>query len=490
MSAARILDPSFLECRSPDSLQRSAVSWLGEIASHPDAGSLASAIAGVENHLHDRAEEAFDFAWWHSTVAREVLLALTVHDRAGPPNSPALPESIRNARPFPTSDHRMEEFLEADVQTAACLFPLAESSDDVGRHPLAQVWLVEGGPEETREMEGFERAANETLEGDGHGTLHAYFVSCHRAEDCRGSSWSLDLALCKMALQEDGCPHVGTLASDWLATGTVQNDRIRQVEGMPAKLQTKRNELPHRKFLVPAANYASWPGNTENCFFAEFLETAWNWVTGRGTKDGEPVTWPTEGVTVLHQLVGGAPGVNMATPLLFHTKGVVLWVSDDEAQSKKPARIIDEVLSETVKIPVEEKDIHSASMVLAEQQLRDELEPFLSENETVVFNITSGNRLMSYAAHGLARRFPNLWLVYKDIDSHYTRITYEGDYPVTSKLEVPHPPACNRTPFASEALKKLPTEVFSSGAHKEPGFWTALLTEGMEKAKTKFRKKS
>jgi hypothetical protein len=48
--------------------------------------------------------------------------------------------------------------------------------------------------------------------------------------------------------------------------------------------------------------------------------------------------------------------------------------------------------------------------------------------ELVVFNITQGNRLMSFAAQGVAQRDPNVWLIYRDIDAdhfEFTMINYD-----------------------------------------------------------------
>ena len=55
---------------------------------------------------------------------------------------------------------------------------------------------------------------------------------------------------------------------------------------------------------------------------------------------------------------------------------------------------------------------------------------FKIKTEQTFFNVTQGNRLMSFAAHTLAKRFPNLILIYKDQDSlnfEFTKIKYEDD---------------------------------------------------------------
>jgi hypothetical protein len=207
--------------------------------------------------------------------------------------------------------------------------------------------------------------------------------------------------------------------------------------------------------LLPAENYTDWSAPLASVQFAQTLKSAWNRVCGKGTKDGESCGWPEAEDIELHQLVGGSPGVNIALPLCFPVGKVVLWISHSTADSQEPAKLIQEVVSELAGVEVVTMDpISHLSLVEAESSLREALKPLLDAHRTVIFNVTSGNRLMSYAVQAIARSYPNLWLVYKERDKEdaFVRIVYEGDYPVTSFLSLPKTPSSAKAPSAKAAL--------------------------------------
>ena len=442
----------------PDGVFRTlAPAWLGTLVTSGLAQKLGSIPEAYESLRAQKPESPIP-AWWRSMIAREVLLAVTGLPEEREEIIAAIPDLLLDALPFPGSSHSLKAFLDLKSRASACLFPLVEDerTEPHLEKPLMQIWIVENGPEENvAEPESLLANARRLLSLNGNTHRSPYFCGDHSLPNIRGDSWGLALALCERCLDQTSKQGIVIdLARNWLVTGVVQeNRRIARVEGIKSKAQTHRNHAGHRKMLVPSANYPDWPGQLQSVFFAEYLDTAWNWIEGTGIKDGAPVSWPENGVAELHQLVGGFPGVNIALPLLFRTERVFLWVTENKKRSVEPAKLIAATLEQSIGQVAELVDIDYRSMAIAEQQLREKLEATLETKQIVVLNITSGNRLMSFAAHGLARRYPNLWLLYKEIGSDYlTRIVYEGDYPSSSPLQLPKHPFREQTPHADKAM--------------------------------------
>jgi hypothetical protein len=476
------MDPSRIEGMPEGVFRILTPTWLGALVSSGFAKHL-TLIRAVDENLRMQKPGSPIPALWRSMIAREVLLAVTGLPGERDEIITALPDFLLDTLPFPESSHSLKVFLELNARASACLFPLAVDEEE-GKQPevpFGQIWLVGNSPKDNdAEPEGMVANAEQLLLQNKGPRWRPYFCVDDSISNTRGDSWGLAWSLCERCLKQTSNQSIVIdLAKNWLVTGIVkENRRTARVEGIKAKARTHRNLASHRKILVPSANYPDWPGELKSVYFAEYLDTAWNWVEGTGIKDGAPVQWPAAGVAELHQLVGGFPGVNIALPLLFKTERVFLWVTENEKLSREPARVIAATLKQSIGLAPEDVEIDHRSMALAEQQLREKLEPTLQSNQIVVLNITSGNRLMSFAAHGLARRFPNLWLLYKEIDSSaITRIIYEGDYPSSSPLSLPKHPFRKKTPYADMALGK-------NIRCRTPEEWYALVNEGINPEKS------
>lgn len=436
--------------------------WLArEVSQNPPGASLIATIC-EEADSHSRQA---DLSLWREALARECLLAAALAPHFKRKLAATLPPALLETAPFGNGGPSLREYLATDLQCAVAVFPLAD--DNGGGNPgLGQIWVFPDAPAFHRS--GADARISEWLKRECGNHATGLFSLDKALGDFQGDSWQLAAKLAYRAATANEAKTTVELASNWLASGLVEGTRIRRVH-----IGNKGEVSSRRLLLLPSSNYPDWPDSLERVRFAEYFETAWNWIEGTGIKDGTPDPWPSEGVAELHQLVGGFPGVNIALPLLYKTGKVFLWVTESKKLSLEPAEIIADTLRESIGLRTEMVRIDHRSMALAEQQLRTRLEPTLHRKEKVAINITSGNRLMSFAAHGLARRFPNLWLLYKEIESNeITRIVYEGDYPSSSPLQLPAAPFHPQTPHAAKALgEKIPCKTSAD--------WCALVKEGI-----------
>ena len=234
-----------------------------------------------------------------------------------------------------------------------------------------------------------------------------------KKEWSNGNSWKLAYNLAQKALHEPDFKD--SLAKEWIITGDVDElGKVKRVElGNKLMLPTKRN------WLVPLENINQISPETaarKVIRSADMLETAWNHITGKGVKATGEQDWPEE-VDELHVLVGGNIKAQVGSILLTKCKKVVLWHSESNDFSKIPAKQIEEVVNVIYRgsLFIEAKYLSSKDMAEAEKTL---VNYFKEKNSSlkILFNVTSGNRLMSYAAQSIARLHPNVDLIYRDSD--------------------------------------------------------------------------
>lgn len=409
----------------------------------------------VRSRLSGNCREA-----WTRLVARELLLARSLHADLKDPILSTAPRTILDVSPFDTAGGPSLRDLLAvpDLGLAVAVFPLASRTEGVPAL-VGQAWAFTLASPACDVPAGFDRLPRSD---EVRSRFRDLSLDCTGGclcveggdDDFDGESWQLAAGLAARALLGGDSRMILETATKWIASGRLAGENVRWVEPRN-KPDVFRRTKSFRTPILPSEDYARWPADL-GARFATHLNTAWAHVRGEGIVDGLEIQWPEGGVDELHQLIGRFPGVNIATPLLFRHKHLVLWVSDDEEEAKKPAGIVKGViapLSGTDGMCFEEVPIDATLLTRAEHQLRKKIETPLSQGKIVVFNITSGNRLMSFAVHSVARRFPNLWLIYKEKDTeHYTRIVYEGDYPTTSRLQIPNRPACAAAPYAGLAL--------------------------------------
>lgn len=254
-----------------------------------------------------------------------------------------------------------------------------------------------------------------------------------------GQSWQLAANLAIRALEANDAEGKlrRELARNWIATGTVdERQLVGRVElGNKLSLQTERN------WLLPRDNYGDISPAVGNrrIRFAPDVDSARAVVSGEGIRRGEYGNdWPGQ-VEAIHVLIGGDIKAALASILYSPVEAPVhLWCSGNEQYSVVPAKALKEILCwlrpKTVVKPPHE--LSSADMVSAEQSLRRHFQNQWPPPETsILFNVTSGNRLMSYAVQSIALQIPNLKLIYRDIDDteehRYSMLDY-SERPVTT----------------------------------------------------------
>lgn len=410
-------------------------------------GELLEGSIGVPNH----PEKAAYFCGW---LARECLLGLSFPAHPDPTQLlKRLPCELRATCPF-GGPLTLEAILKAPkrLSCSAALFPLAS---------------LEGGEASV----GVEWAYHDDAAVVRHWTDQPEEGLC-------GESNTLAQGLVKLASQRSAAGELRrNLAVEWIVSGVLrpERDEVGKVElGNKAQL-AQRFPLKSRKWLLPEENYRELGTLPSTTRYAGNLNTALAHISGVGVGEASSVAWPQE-PPMLHQLVGGNPAVNIATPCLFAVGSVCLWYS---AQSEAKMKLIDAVLSGDLAVSARRMD--SASMIQAERELEAQLGDELAKGGQVVFNVTSGNRLMSYAVQSMASRYPNVWLIYKDIDqnSHYTLIRYLNGVPFTGVLPIPDEPYLSAYPHVDCLLKK-DTRVPETAA----GVRSLMATGDVERYKT------
>lgn len=266
-------------------------------------------------------------------------------------------------------------------QSAMAHFPL---NNLTGKAELGHIWAIEGIDSQTVMM------SNKTWDGD---------------------SYKLAEALAKKALKENAGIKK-RLASNWIITGNIDDSgRVKKVElGNKLSISTKR------KWLVPTDSMNQISPEialNKTIRSADEITTAWNHITGKGTKTTGENDWPTQ-IEELHILVGGNIKAQVASILLTKPDKIVLWHSESDKFSKIPAEQIKKVVAD-ISLDIESKFLSSKKMSEAEKTLQDY---FKEKNSSlkILFNVTSGNRLMSYAVQSIARLHPNIDLIYRDAD--------------------------------------------------------------------------
>lgn len=303
-----------------------------------------------------------------------------------------------------------------DKNCACATFPLA-NKDENEKPEIARVWVVKDLAHKDNTKQ-FERIPK---------NYGIFFVSLSAWS---GNSCLLALNLAIKAAESDNAEYKRYLSKDWIITGDVnESERIKSVElGKKLSLSTKRT------WLIPIENIKQVSPETasnKTIRSADTIEAAWNHITGRGVKSSGEEKWP-ENIDELHVLVGGNIKAQVASIVLTKCRKIVLWHSESEEHSINPTKQIEYVVKEMFPDAlIYIKLLSSKSMVKAEQTLKDHFK-HLSIHKKILFNVTSGNRLMSYAVQTIARLYPNIDLIYRDLDE-----TIQGKFTILNYREFP-----------------------------------------------------
>ena len=288
-------------------------------------------------------------------------------------------------------------------RAAMAVFPLA--SED-GKPSVAHAWWVE--------------------------EVEAFFIS---ATSWHGHSSGLASELAKKVAKAEGTSIINVLATQWIITGKVEKNQILSIV-LENKLELR---LQNRKWLIPRENLKNITLDQRNRLIirtADSTVTAWNHITGKGSKQGKTRPWPEE-LAELHVLVGGNIKAQLASIFLTpKLKKVVLWHSEDKKHSEEPARQIREVCAKyRPELKIELNEIPAGDLIQAEEKLREKLR---ATKEEILFNVTSGNRLMSYAVQTMASLYPHIKLIYREQGEKkphlFTLLNYSEIPPYSGKL--------------------------------------------------------
>ena len=359
----------------------------------------------------DLADESPELhAEWRRCVAEELLL-LHACGREVPP---AWHTAFAAVSPF-AAQVPLNQCLE---RRAACaVFPLAgEDSPGVGH-----VWVMEGVDHRD------ERNGTEVISS----RFGVCFVTTHQS--WHGRSWQLAGVLAQRCLEVQAKPTIrGELARLWIITGRVQDEHTVAVNlGNKLELRTPR------QWLLPLDNLGNVPSNACRLHIRSAIDVdgAWSHISGEGIRGDGEQAWPAR-VDELHILIGGSIKAAVASAL-FCPPGtrIQLWHSGNRDSSEIPAQATRLILSRVCPqhVVLEPQLLSSANLAQAEATLREAFQD-CPVDRRVLFNVTSGNRLMSYAVLTVARARPNIELIYRDLDAkpfEFTRIDYSEFPPVT-----------------------------------------------------------
>ena len=301
--------------------------------------------------------------------------------------------------------------------SACALFPLGAKSG--GSPGVGHVWVSE------------DLAHRATLDGGSliPGKYGVCIVATH--EKWSGKSWQLAGQLALQAVQADKVEWRRQLATQWLITGQLSGEQVAEVE-LGNKLDLR---VGRRTWMIPRDNVKHVTPEQQRSLrirSAHTVSTAWSGINGQGTKSGVAGEWPQE-IDELHMLVGSNIKAQVASALLSGAvKKIVLWCSESQEHSIEPAEQIEDVLN-ALKVKgcpfphAELCELPSADIAKAENKLRTYFEA-MQGGGRIVFNVTSGNRLMSYAVQTVALLYPDIELIYREIgcktDHEFVRLSY------------------------------------------------------------------
>lgn len=386
MFPSALLDSERLSLWDKAAYRRQLMLGFGSLS----AGDVAADLMAKTRHA--LAGDPFRRGAWDKAIAEEILLL----DGEGVRLPADVLGLFRGVRLFGEDGPVLGDCLGRPCTVA--VFPLdGSTTPGVGR-----VWVMQGHPFRAR-RDGVETIPPEYGVG---------FVSSH---DFNGESWQLAAQLAVRVLEEMslGSRMRSALAREWISTGTVSgSSRIGWV-----KLGNKLDLGAKRNWLIPLANYADasvWEGKVRSLFSVADMDSAWRVVSGTGTQragKGKPAPWPK--ADELHVLIGENLKAAIVS-LLYAEPGVpvVLWHSKHSVQPAKALKIVAKRLGLGPVKPL--RRLSSSDLVKAESQLR---KAFLKTppGARILFNVTSGTRVMSYAVRSEADVHPSIKLIYRDL---------------------------------------------------------------------------
>lgn len=382
----------------------------GGAASHGETNSRSPVRGSREHEMENE---------WTSAVARELLLldpGVRTRWLAGDGHLGA-------ARPFGPDKPALDDL--GGCRCAMAFYPLAGRSGS---------------------RSGTSPALGLVAWPEGH---HAPFILEPVGTEVDGDSWALARALTSYFSVHGDQPLRIELARRWIVTGGMHDKRV-----APVDLGNKTSLYPHhpdRIWLVPGQNYRNraltryeeLPYRT-----AHDLNDAIAHISAKGsTRGGDMDAWPSS--VELHSFVSDAREPVLMAAHFMKTGKCVLWRSSDAY--KPHAETLAYIIKNRLKKDVELKErddqlVASDDLAAAERTLLAELSAKLSGSNVILFNITQGNTLMRSAALLIARRYPNLWLIYRNFDIKtqpvFDLIRFPGSEAMTQRINMTREGSC------------------------------------------------
>lgn len=382
---------------------------------HLKVGALAESTISLNNIKESRA----------SSLAEEAMLSLSLGETV-PEN---LNSFLSNIRPFGSNTPPFKRL--SSFQFASSVFPLKGD-----RYPLfAHLWVCKDeadvlGPDNLDQLEDSESIHEKYPD------IKVFIVHPRRTDTIKGDSWQLAFHMALHGLDDKTFSR--QLAEDWLVTGSVNSGEICHVElGNKLELATKRN------WLLPRANHGEWKENWRpkgRVLTAVSIEEAIDRISGRGVQRGGKLEWP-EGFSRMFSFSSRAETTVAAATIMSDVDELVLLPSTNDCESYIPAVNIRDFLRKHTEtnIIIPDYRIPSDDVYKIEKYIEKVMTDLNDGNpsEKTFFHITTGNKLMSFAAANIARRDPNVYLVYRDKDNtghDFTTIFYNGREPSTAVL--------------------------------------------------------
>ncbi len=399
MAIPFLLDP--VRCRSAERLTDKIVARTGELAAY----LAANPDTGLDPVLSSARENSALV----SGISRDVLL-LDLDGRAMLLDRHPI---IRDARPFGHDGPTAGEI--SGQRVAMALYPLAGR----GGHD-SSIGLVAALEEEDR-------------------PYHILLPGM----SAEGDSWTLAAGLCRHFCCDGSQEDRISLASNWIVTGKLTGSTVAHVDlGNKTDYYPK---IPNRIWLVPASSYRH-PNLIKyqrlSYRVAHDLDTAIAHIIGRGSTRCAPLTsWPD--CHEFHTFVSDTKEPILMAAYFSADVPFNLWCSSADyfPQARLIQGIIETKLNKHCLLPDNPEDlVSSEDIALAERVLSKHLEPTLALNRRILFNITQGNTIMRYAAFLLARRFPDLWLIYRNFDFKadpvFDLIRFPGSEALTQRIDM------------------------------------------------------
>lgn len=256
-----------------------------------------------------------------------------------------------------------------------------------------------------------------------------------------GNSWKLAFHLARMALRNKQLR--SKLAQEWIVSGNVDSEEgTKRIE-----LGNKLDITTYRNWLLPRSNHGGWQANWEpggRVLVAGSVEEAIDRITKGTVQKAEPMAWP-EHIKDIYSLSSIAETTVVVAAILSGLKKITVFPSENHDLSVVPASSVKLFLENftDIQVNIADNKIPFDDVYAIEQYMRKEmqLEKQTSETRLSIIHVTTGTKLMLLAASNIARNYPNVWLVYREISlndkssTDYTAIYYEGLQPTTRILK-------------------------------------------------------